>query len=99
MNHSLDGKVIEMNVKEELFQSRDELLSTIKTFLTVKAIMEDTGGFKDFVKYINRYIASEVQFLIEEHGFKGDIDPIIDKIENKIHDSAPSVIKEEPNGN
>ena len=37
---------------------------------------------RDFIKYVNRYTASEVQFLIEEKGFKVDIETIIEKIES-----------------
>ncbi|MBU2249491.1 MAG: hypothetical protein KKD77_22275 [Gammaproteobacteria bacterium] len=71
-----------MNTKEELFKARDALLSSIRSFLTTYAMIGDTKRFKDFVKYINRYTASEVQFLIEEHGLKGEIEKIIDQIEN-----------------
>ena len=70
-------------VKEELFKARDNILSSIRSFLTTYAIVEDSDRFKDFVIYINRYAASEVQFHIEEHGMKHKIEEIIDEIEEK----------------
>ena len=63
---------------------RDDLLATLRTYLTVKIWTEDVNGFKDFIKYINRYTASEVQFLIEEKGYKADIEVIIEKIEEGL---------------
>ena len=86
-----------MSVKDELFKARDNILSSIRSFLTTYAIVEDTGRFKEFVKYINRYTASEVQFHIEEHGFKHRIEEIIDEIgEVKFSNTLePTKIKEE----
>lgn len=69
-------------IRQELLGLRDSLLSTLRTWLSVKIMIGDVSGFKDFIKYVNRYTASEVQFLIEEHGFKSDIEVIIEKIEN-----------------
>jgi len=77
-----------MDVKEVLREARDELMSTLNTYLSVKAMTEDVDGMKDFIKYINRYTASEVQFLIEKHGFKNELEPIIEKIEEKIRTSC-----------
>jgi len=57
-----------------LMASRDDLLSTLRTYLSIKIMIKDIDGFKDFIKYINRYTASEVQFLIEEKGYKADIE-------------------------
>lgn len=71
-----------MEIREELLGVRDSFLSTIRTWLSVKIMIMDVDGFKDFIKYVNRYTASEVQFLIEERGFKGDIEAIIEKIES-----------------
>ena len=71
-----------MSVKDELRELRDNLLSSLRTWLSVKIMLEDTDGIKDFTKYVNRYTASEVMFLIEEHGFKDDLEPIIDKIQS-----------------
>ena len=82
-----------MDVKEELRTVRDELMSTLNVYLSVKAMTEDVDGMKGFIKYINRYTASEVQFLIEEYGFKDELEPIIDKIEEKIRSSKERVIK------
>ena len=73
-----------MDIKKELRERRDELLSTLRIYLSTKITVEDVDGFKDFIKYINRYTASEVQFLIEEHGFKEDVGVIMDKIEEKV---------------
>lgn len=70
-----------MDIKSELTASRDEFLSTMRTWLSVKIWTEDVDGFRDFIKYVNRYTASEVQFLIEKKGYKADIEAIIDKIE------------------
>ena len=69
-------------IRGHLLGVRDELLSTLRTWLSIKIMIKDIDGFKDFIKYVNRYIASEVQFLIEEHGFKSDIETIIEKIES-----------------
>jgi len=77
-----------MDVKDELRERRDELLSTLRTYLSVLAITENAEKMRNFIKYINRYTASEVQFLIEEHGFKDELEPIIDKIEEKIRGST-----------
>ena len=69
-------------IREHLLGARDELLSTLRTWLSVKIMIKDVDGFKDFIKYVNRYTASELQFLIEEQGFKSDIEAIIEKIES-----------------
>lgn len=63
---------------------RDGLLASLRTWLSVKILLEDTAGIKDFVKYVNRYTASEVMFLLEEHGFKDSLEPLIEEIENRL---------------
>ena len=69
-------------IKQELREIRDKLLETIRTFMNVQILLGNTTLLKDFTQYINRYTASEVQFLIERSGYKADIEKIIDKIES-----------------
>ena len=82
-----------MDIKESLREARDELMSALHVYLSIKAMTEDVDGVKDFIKYVNRYTASEVQFMIEEHGFKDELEPIIDKIEEKIRLSKETAKK------
>lgn len=71
-------------IKQELREIRDNVLETIGTFLNVQILLGNTTLLKDFTQYINRYTASEVQFLIERSGYKADIEKIIDKIESDL---------------
>ena len=80
-------------INDELISMRDDLLGMMKTFLSLKIWTKDIDGMRDFVKYINRYTASEVQFLIDEKGYKADIEAIIQKIEDDIQ-SSPTTAKE-----
>jgi len=82
-------------VREQLIIQRDKLLSTLRTYLSVKILIRDVDGFKDFIKYINRYTASEVQWLIEREGYAKDIEKIIDKIEKEHYPSSPTTKTEE----
>ena len=71
-------------IKQELREIRDNLLETIRTFMNVQILLGNTSLLNDFTQYLNRYTASEVQFLIERHGYKADIEKIIDKIESDL---------------
>jgi hypothetical protein len=65
-------------VKEELFKARDELLSSLKTYLTMLSIIEDTETFHEFISYIDRFTASEVTKQLKKLIGQEGIDKILD---------------------
>lgn len=65
---------------EELLKSREEFLEIIGLYLRILAITRNTDKFEEFMAYMNRYTASEVMFLIEDHNLRDDVSIIIEKI-------------------
>lgn len=70
-------------ITEDLLKSKEELLESIGSYLHILAIIRDADKFKEFIKYIHRWTSSEVQFLLEEHGFREDISDLVDRLAEK----------------
>jgi len=78
-------------IKEELRQARDQLLNSIKSFLTAKIWVEDAEGFQDFVRYVARYTSSELFFMIRDSGYESELEAFVEKIqssEQKVNNDA-----------
>ena len=82
------------NVKDELFKARDKLLSTLRTYLTMLALLEQTDTFKELTSYIDRFTASELLFKIKSELGEETVNELIEKIAEK-YDSSHTTKKED----
>ena len=82
-------------VKEELFEARDNLLSSLRTYLTMLALLEQVDTFKELTSYIDRFTASELLFKIKSELGEEPINKLIEEIADKYDTSHTKVINED----
>ena len=65
-----------IDVANELSDASEELMKSIKSYLGVLVIIQDTKRFKEFISYIDRFFASELLGILREKGFSDEINTI-----------------------